>query len=137
VARRVGDDELAPLSREVAVCDVDRDALFALGREAVQDEREVELSVAGSELARVRLERRQLIAVQLLGLEQEPADQGALAVVDRPAEQEPEQFTRVFGAKLAERLAGCPAVRGALDQLRVRAQKYPSCFLTSIDPAAS
>ena len=43
VPGRVGDDELAPLGREVAVRDVDRDALLALGLEAVGEEREVDL----------------------------------------------------------------------------------------------
>jgi len=43
VPRRVGDDELAPRGREVAVGDVDRDALLALGGEAVEQQREVEV----------------------------------------------------------------------------------------------
>ena len=43
VARRVGDDELALLGREEAVGDVDGDALLALGGEAVDQQREVDL----------------------------------------------------------------------------------------------
>ncbi len=46
VARRVGDDELALRRREVAVGDVDGDALLALGLQAVGEQREVDL-VAG------------------------------------------------------------------------------------------
>ena len=42
VARRVGDDELALRGREVAVGDVDRDALLALGLEAVGEQRQVD-----------------------------------------------------------------------------------------------
>ena len=42
VAGRVGDDELARARGEVAVRDVDRDALLALGGEAVGEQREVE-----------------------------------------------------------------------------------------------
>src|SRR5262245_30231488 len=38
VARAVGDDELALVGGEVAVGDVDRDALLALGLEAVEQE---------------------------------------------------------------------------------------------------
>ena len=38
MTRRVGDDELPLLGREVPVRDVDRDALFALGGEAVGEE---------------------------------------------------------------------------------------------------
>ena len=41
VAGRVGDDELAPRGREVAVGDVDRDALLALGAQAVGEQRQV------------------------------------------------------------------------------------------------
>ena len=43
VAGGVRDDELALRRREVAVGDVDRDALLALGAEAVGQEREVDL----------------------------------------------------------------------------------------------
>ena len=42
VAGRVGEDELAPRGREVAVGDVDRDALFALGPQTVGEQREVD-----------------------------------------------------------------------------------------------
>ena len=42
VAGRVGDDETPPRRREVAVRDVDRDALLALGAKAVGDQRQVE-----------------------------------------------------------------------------------------------
>ena len=42
VPRRVGDDELAQRRGEIAVGDVDRDALLALGDEAVGQERQVE-----------------------------------------------------------------------------------------------
>ena len=40
VARRIGDDEFAQGRREV--CDVDRDALFALGDEPIGQQREIE-----------------------------------------------------------------------------------------------
>ena len=42
VARRVGEDELPPRGCEVAVGDVDRDALLALGAQAVGEEREID-----------------------------------------------------------------------------------------------
>jgi hypothetical protein len=41
VAGRVGQDELATRSGEVAVRDVDRDPLLALGPQAVGEQREV------------------------------------------------------------------------------------------------
>ena len=46
VAGRVGEDERAPRGGEVAVGDVDRDALLALGAQAVGEQREVEPAVA-------------------------------------------------------------------------------------------
>ena len=57
VAGRVGDDEAAPVGGEIAVGDVDGDALLALGDEAVDEEREIDLaagrcrSVAESDLS--------------------------------------------------------------------------------------
>ena len=47
VAGRVGDDELAPRRGEVAVGDVDGDALLALGAEAVGEVGQVDLAAAG------------------------------------------------------------------------------------------
>ena len=46
VAGRVGDDELALRRGEVAVGDVDGDALLALGAQAVGEQREVRVLVA-------------------------------------------------------------------------------------------
>jgi hypothetical protein len=48
VAGGVGDDELAPRRGEVAVGDVDGDALLALGAEPVGEQREVDIAVAAA-----------------------------------------------------------------------------------------
>jgi hypothetical protein len=125
VARGVGHDELAPAGGEEAVGDVDRDALLALGRQAVQQQREVEVAVVGAAGARVALQRRQLILEDQLRLPQQPADERALAVVDRAARYEPQQILAL------ER------VEAVGELLRGRAQKYPSCFLRSIEAAPS
>ena len=90
VARRVGDDELATRRREVAVRDVDRDALLALGAEAVGEQREVRVVEAA--VAARALDRFELVLEDLLGLEQQPADQRALAVVDRAGGREAQHF---------------------------------------------
>ena len=58
VARRIGDDELALLAREEAIGDVDRDALLALGREAVDEQREVDLRRPASRAACCRFRAR-------------------------------------------------------------------------------
>jgi hypothetical protein len=80
MARRVADDELALGGREVAVGHVDRDALFALGREAVGEQGEVGFAAA--------LHAGQLVLQHGLAVHQQAADQRALAVVDRAAGDE-------------------------------------------------
>jgi hypothetical protein len=90
VARRIGDDELALRGREVAIGDVDRDALLALGLEAVGEKREVDRLVA----AGARFERVELVGEDRAAVEQQPADQRALAVVDRAGGQEPQRPAR-------------------------------------------
>ncbi len=81
VARGVGDDEFALGRCEVAVGDVDGDALLALGAQPVGHQREVGVVVAA--LARRPLDGRELILHHGLGVVEQPADQGGLAVVDR------------------------------------------------------
>jgi hypothetical protein len=53
VAGGVGDDERPPRRGEVAVGDVDRDALLALGAQAVGQQREVDLAVRRAALGRL------------------------------------------------------------------------------------
>jgi hypothetical protein len=96
------------------VRDVDRDALLALGGEAVEQQREVELAVDRAVAPRLDLERGELVVEDEAGLEQQPADQRALAVVDAAAGDEAQQALLADGG-----------------------QKYPSCFLRSIEAAAS
>ena len=91
VARRVGEDERAPRGREVAVGDVDRDALLALGAQAVGQAREVERAVAPAQVVELVVEDR-------LGVVQQAADQRRLAVVDRPGRREAQEVDRVAGA---------------------------------------
>ena len=91
VTGAVRDDELALLGGEESVGHVDRDPLLALGRQAVEQQREVELPGPRAHPLRVGLQRRELIVEQRLGLEQQAADERALAVVDAAAGVEPEQ----------------------------------------------
>ena len=91
VARAVGDDELALVGAEVAVGDVDGDALLALGVEAVDQQREIDVVALGAVAAAVGLERRELVVEQQLGVVQQAADQRALAVVDAAAGDEAQQ----------------------------------------------
>jgi hypothetical protein len=91
VPRRVGNDELAPVGAEEAVSDVDRDALLALGGEAVDQQREVDLAALGSPLPAVGLDGGELVFEEHSGFIEQAADQRALAVVDTAAGDEAQQ----------------------------------------------
>ncbi len=89
VPRRIGHDELAAGRLEVAVGDVDRDPLLALGAQAVGQQGQVE-PIAAAASGGV-LEGDQLVLEDALGIVEEPADQRALAVVDRSGRREAEE----------------------------------------------
>ena len=90
VAGGVGDDELAFRRGEVAVGDVDRDALLALGPQPVGQQRQVHVLVAPGE-ARA-LDGFELVLEDLLRVVEQPADQRGLAVVDRAGGREAQQL---------------------------------------------
>jgi hypothetical protein len=90
VPGRVGDDELAPGGREVPVGDVDRDALLALGPQAIGEQRQVHVLFA-AQLARA-LDRVVLVVEDRLAVVEQSADQGRLAVVDAPRRGEAQKL---------------------------------------------
>ena len=90
VARGVGDDELAPRRGEVAVRDVDRDALLPLGPQAVGEQREVR--VVEPLLAARALDGLELVLEDLLAVEEQTPDERALAVVDGTGGGDPEEL---------------------------------------------
>jgi hypothetical protein len=93
VAGGVGDDELPALGLEVAVGDVDRDALLALRPQAVGEQREVERPVAvapGAGLDDVL----ELVVGDLPGVVEQPPDERALAVVDRARRRDAQQVAQ-------------------------------------------
>ena len=92
VAGRIGDDEGAARRGEEAIGDVDGDALLALGLQAVDQQREVDLLAGGAVAHRVLGQRGKLVLEDLLGVVQQPADQGRLAVVHRSAGDEAQQI---------------------------------------------
>ena len=77
VTGSVADDELARLGGEVAVGHIDRDALFALGGQAVGQQGQIRLAGLG--------DAGQLILQHGAGVHQQATDQRALAVIDRAA----------------------------------------------------
>ena len=88
--RRVGDDESAARGREEPVSDVDRDALLALRLQAIDKQREIRHVAESAVLSTVARQGRQMVFRNDLGVEQQAADQGALAVVDAAAGDEPQ-----------------------------------------------
>src|SRR3954452_9087380 len=79
--RRVGEDEAPPRRGEVAVGDVDRDALLALGAQPIREKSQIYVSIAAP-AARL-LDVRELVLEDLLRVVEQAPDQRALAVVDR------------------------------------------------------
>ncbi len=80
VPRAVGDHEVAVRRREVAVGHVDRDALLALGAQAVGQQGEVDVLVATPPAD--RLDVGELVLEDRLRVVEQTADQRGLAVVD-------------------------------------------------------
>ena len=106
VPRRVGDDELAPVGREGAVRHVDGDALLALGGQAVQKQRVVDIATPRAHLARIGFQRGQLVREQQLRLMQQAADQRALAVVHAAAGDETQQALGLVLQKVTVDVSG-------------------------------
>jgi hypothetical protein len=96
VARRVGDDELALGRGEIAVGDVNRDALLAFGAQAVGEVGEIDLAAAGD--VGGAFQRLDLVFHQRLGIVKQPADERGLAVVNAAAGVEAEDSMGCDGA---------------------------------------
>src|SRR5271154_5312168 len=88
MARHIGDDKRALVGGEVAISDVDCNALLAFRLEPVDQERIVDICACGAELLRIALKRRKLVLEDQLLLVKHPPDESGLAVVDRTAGQE-------------------------------------------------
>jgi hypothetical protein len=91
VAGGVGEHERALGRGEVAVGDVDGDALFAFGPQAVDEQREIRPLVAAA-LAR-GLDRGELVGQDRLRIVEQAADERGLAVVDRTGGDDAQQLT--------------------------------------------
>jgi hypothetical protein len=80
VPRRIRDDELALRRGKIAVGDIDRDALFAFGAQAVRQQRQID--VIGEAVGRGFGDARKLVFIDAFGILEQAADEGALTVVD-------------------------------------------------------
>ena len=104
--RRIGNDELALVGREKSIGHVDGNALLALGGEAIDQQREVDVLALGAVFFRVSLDRGHLVFEQHLGLEQQAPDQGALAVVHAAAGDETQQALVLVAAQVFANVGG-------------------------------
>ena len=77
---------------EIAIRDVDGDALLALGLQPVHQQREVETLALGAEFFGIRLQRLQLILEDEFCVVKQAADQRRLAIVDAAAGDEAQRI---------------------------------------------
>ncbi len=97
VSRRVGDDELAPRGGEIAVSDVDGDALLPLGAQAVGQQRKID--GAGRAVHRRLGHGLELIFVDALRIEEQTADQSGFAVVHAARGGKSQQVLGLLGGE--------------------------------------
>ena len=76
VSGGVGDDELAAVCGEVAVCDVDGDSLLAFGFQAVAQQGVVDVVAGVSAAFAVPFEGVELVFVEPFAVEEQPPDEG-------------------------------------------------------------
>ena len=132
VARTIGDDELARLGREEAIGDVDRDALFALRRQPIDQQREIELRPARARCLAVRLQRFQLVREDPAAVIEQAPDQRRFAIVHAAAGDEAQHVLVAMAVEIFANILvdqGIGAVGGVVRPVH---QKYPSTFLRSI-----
>ncbi len=90
--RRVGNNKFAFFGGEIAVRNINSDALLALRLQAVHQKRQVDVVARGADFLRVAGDGLEVILVDHLGVVQQAPDQGALAVIDVAAGKEAQQF---------------------------------------------
>ena len=91
MARRIGDNEFALFGREEAVGDINRNALFALGGQAIDQERKINLAALGPDPLGIGFERGQLILENHFGIIEQPPNQGRFAIINTAAGDETQQ----------------------------------------------
>ncbi len=92
MARGVSDDELALVGGEIPVGHVNRDALFPLRLQAVHQKGEVQLLAGSTHLGAVGFQAGHVIFVDHLGVMEQAADQGALAVIHAAAGEQAQEL---------------------------------------------
>ena len=91
VTRRIGHDEFALFGGEETVGHIDRDPLFALRGQPIDQQGKIDILTLRAESFRVGLQGHQMILEDHLGVVQQATDQGGFAVVDRSTSNETQQ----------------------------------------------
>ena len=99
VARGIGNDELATLGREVAVGDVDGDALLTLGAKSIGELGEVDSELLLARRGDGPSDGADLVFVDVARVVEETADKGGFAIVDAAGRAEAEQVLGFFRGK--------------------------------------
>ncbi|RMP79927.1 hypothetical protein ALQ16_205500 [Pseudomonas syringae pv. actinidiae] len=102
MAGRIGDDELALGRGEIAISDIDRDALLPLGLKTIHQQRQIDVITRGAGLFRVTGNGFQVIFVDHLGIVQQTPDQRALAVIDVATGKKAQHFLAFVLAQIGE-----------------------------------
>ena len=104
VAGCVGDDEPPPRRAEIAIGDVNGDALFALRLKPVDQQRGIDIATHGAVRLGIPRQRRDIIIKNQRRIEKKPPDQRRFAVIDRAAGQHAKLIAA--GRKWARRCGG-------------------------------
>src|SRR5690606_5398765 len=128
--RRIGDDEFPLVGGEEAIGDVDGDTLLALRLQPVEEEGVVNIAILRADALALGGQRRKLVLEKQFRIPEEPADEGALAIIDAAAGDEAQQVLLLLRLEI-----GVDLVCGLCGQLVHH--KYPYCFFVSLDPAWS
>lgn len=78
----VSDDEFSPFSCKETIRNINGDLLLSLGGQAVEKEREVDVTALRTKPRRVALKRGELVVKNCMGFVEQSADERALSVVD-------------------------------------------------------
>ncbi|MNF59829.1 hypothetical protein D3C84_414280 [compost metagenome] len=102
----IGNDKLAQFRGEKTVGHVDGNALFALGGQAVHQQREVQFATLGAVFFRVGLQRFHLVFEEHFRIVEQASDQRALAIVHAATGNEAQQALVLVGLQVLPDILG-------------------------------
>src|SRR5215207_5882285 len=101
MARRIGNDELAPVGGERTIGHINGNTLLALGSETINQKSKIELAALCSQAFRISFERGELIFEQHLGFIEQASDQRGLSIIDAAAGNETQKILALLRAQIS------------------------------------